>query len=376
MQISTSKNILVYFPYNQRTVEQQSVMEMFIKNGHKVFLLTLTPAGTLHQIATSLGVTCLSSCTGENLTIKNIFTNVRLLIKICKQYQIDLVLAHQQACALPLIFAKPFIKCPAYYVRHNTDEGYAANPAKAKMLNGIINRFSKKIIAPSNIVYNFLHERERVPAHKMYRINYGYNFEQYEKPNIVTVEQIKQEFKANLLIVSVARLVEAKRHIKMFSVVQTLVNEGLDCKMICLGSGSLKSELEKWIVDNDMGSRIYLIGIKSNVLDYLSAGDLLLHLSETEASNSVVKEAGLVKKPAIVCKGVGDFEDYIEHYVNGFLTDKQHPEAEAANIVRTMYQNKVQLLQVGGKAQQTITTVFDIKNVATPYLNLLNKEDR
>jgi glycosyltransferase involved in cell wall biosynthesis len=365
-------NILIYFPYNQRTVEQQSVMEMFIKNGHRVFLLTLSAPGPLHQIATAMGVTCLSSGTGEQLTVKNVFTNARLLIKTCKQHQINVVLAHQQICALPLIIAKPFIKAQAFYIRHNTDEGYAANPAKAKMLNGFINRWSKNIIAPSNIVYNFLHQKEGVPANKMRRINYGYNFDQYEKPIAATVENIRQEFAATLLIVSVARLVEAKRHIKMFSVVQTLVNEGLDCKMICLGAGSLKNELEKWIVENNMTHHIYLMGIKSNVLDYLSAGDLLLHLSETEASNSVVKEAGLVKKAAIVCKGVGDFEDYIEHNVNGFLTDKDHPEKETADILRAMYHNKVQLQQIGANAQQTITTVFDIKNVAASYLNLLN----
>lgn len=368
-------NVLIYFPYNQRTVEQQSVIEMFIKHGHRVFLLTLSAQGTLHQIASALGATCLASSKGENLNIKNVFNNARLLIKTCKKHQINLVLAHQQVCGLPLIIAQTFIKCPAYYIRHNTDEGYASNPAKARILNGIINRFSKKIIAPSDIVFNFLQKREGVHTNKIRRINYGYNFEQYEKPDNNIVESIKEEFSASLLIVSVARLVEAKRHIKMFSVVQELVKNGLDIKIICLGSGILKTVLEKWIAVNKMEHNIYLLGMKSNVIDYLSAGDLLLHLSETEASNSVVKEAGLVKKAAIVCKGVGDFEDYIEHYVNGFLTEKEHPEKETLNILRAMYHNKSQLEQIGIIAQQTITSVFDIKNVELSYLNLLNYDE-
>ena len=154
--------------------------------------------------------------------------------------------------------------------------------------------------------------------------------------------------------------------------VKALKDEGCDCKFVCLGAGSLQNELEQWVNDNGMAENIFLLGIKPNVLDYLSAGDLLLHLSETEASNSVVKEAGLVKKAAIVCKAVGDFEDYIENNNNGFLVDKEDPVPETIAILKAMDQNRPLLNEIGLKAQHSITSVFDIGNVEQQYLNLLN----
>ena len=345
---------------------------MFTKKGHQVFLVTLSPEGILHEIVTKLGVKAYSSNTGEAITIKNLFANAKFLIRFCKQHQIDIILAHQQVCALPLIFASPFLKCKSYYIRHNTDEGYEENPAKAKLLNRFINNFVKKIIAPSNIVYTYLNETEKVPSKKLIRINYGYNFEQYEKPDFDNAAAIRNQYNCTLLIISIARLVEAKRHFKMFAIVKQLHDEGVDCKFICLGDGHLFDELQAWIRDNKMEEHIFLLGKKSNVLDYLSAADLLIHLSETEASNSVVKEAGLAKKAAVVCKAVGDFEDYIINSENGFLVNKDNPEQETIEILKTMYNNKNRLIEIGENAKQTITSVFDINNVEAQYAALLN----
>jgi glycosyltransferase involved in cell wall biosynthesis len=60
----------------------------------------------------------------------------------------------------------------------------------------------------------------------------------------------------------------------------------------------------------------------------LSAADLIVHPSITEASSSLIKEAGLVNKPVIVCSGVGDFDQYIEHDKNGYLIKGDNEAAE------------------------------------------------
>src|SRR4051794_10137576 len=118
------KNILIYFPYNQRTVEQQSVMELLVKKGHNVFLLTLTPENYLHQYVRTLGVQAYASPVAATATIKNIYANAKYLASFCNEHKIDVIIAHQQLAALPLIFAKPFIKksTKVFYVRHNADE--------------------------------------------------------------------------------------------------------------------------------------------------------------------------------------------------------------------------------------------------------------
>lgn len=371
------KNILIYFPYNHRTVEQQSVMEMLLKKGHNVFLLTLTPENYLHNYVRVLGVKAFASPVTATSKIKSIFANAKYLVSFCKENKIDIIIAHQQLSALPLIFAKPFLKnTRLFYVRHNADEDYQSHPVKAKLINGFINRMLPSIIAPSDVVYDYMTKIEKVPARKMQRINYGYNFNQYDKPDLTIAAQIKAEHPANLLLISIARLFPAKRHSIMFEVVAALKEKGLKVKMICLGDGSIKQELIDWVDEHKLYDTIFFKGICSNIFDYLVAGDALFHLSSTEASNSVVKESGLVKRTVIVCEQVGDFSDYIIDSFNGFLLNKADPLQQAITLLEKVYHNKNILTEAGNNLHQTVLKEFDIDNVSSKYDALINDQSR
>jgi glycosyltransferase involved in cell wall biosynthesis len=353
-------------------VEQQSVMELLIQKGYSVYLLTLTREGALHEYARSLGVKAFALPADANYNFKNVFKNTKQLIRFCKLYNIKIILAHQQLAAVPLIFAQPFLKLKSYYFRHNTDEDYKVNPLKARLLNTFINAFTQNIIAPSDAVYEYMIQKEKLAPQKIRRINYGYNFLQYEKSESGVANEIRRIYSCKLLVLSIARLVPPKRHIEMFECIKSLAMQGSDVKLICLGEGQLKIELEKWIVDNKMQQHIFLQGRKTNVFDYLSACDVLLHLSESEASNSVVKEAGITGKPVIVCKSVGDFSDYIRHGENGFLVSKEYPISDTIAVLNQCYADTSLLTKTGEYLYHTVTDLFDIKNVEDKYQELIN----
>ncbi len=346
-------------------------MEMLVNMGHEVHLLTLEPEGPLHTLVRKTGVTASASPYREGFNPPRLIRNARFLTSYCRKYKIDFIFAHQQLCAMPLILAGPFMHTKNYYIRHNTDEDYLATPLKARLLNRFINSRSKNIIAPSEAVYHYLVEKEKVPAKKIQRINYGYNFSLYALPVQEKVISIRSQYKCRLLLISIARLTPPKRHVLMFRAVQELIKEGLDIKMICLGSGQIRESLESLINNDGLGSSISLEGNQNNVMDYLSASNLLLHLSETEASNSVVKEAALAGLPAIVCKNVGDFDDYIVNEVNGFLVDKTDPVPETVATIRKLYQDMERLKTIGQSAHDTVLKTFSITNVAAKYEDIL-----
>jgi glycosyltransferase involved in cell wall biosynthesis len=365
------RNILIYFPYNHRTVEQQSVMEILVNKGYSVFLLTLTSKNSLHTIAKELGVRVSSSPVNKTSGFKNIFLNAKYLVAFCRANCIQVIIAHQQVAALPVIFAKPFISCKIFYVRHNSDEDYKAHPVKAWIMNRFINRMLPRIIAPSRAVYQYMKEQENVLPKKLIRINYGYNFSQYEMPDLKKSREIRDAHQCELLLVSVARLVAPKRHALMFEVVRILIEKGMDIKLICLGNGPLKNQLQK-LIESKLPGRVFLRGIQQNIFDYLAAGDVFLHLSETEASNSAVKEAGLVKKTVVVCKKVGDFEDYIVHEKNGFLVKKEDPLQQSVRFLEKCYNNREILPIMGNNLCETVLKKFDINNVSSQYDDLIN----
>jgi len=344
---------------------------MLVKNGHKVVLLTTCKRGYLHEYVETKGVIAEAVDTEASGKVSFYRSNMKKLKAVLEKYNIDIVIAHQQITALIAGLVRKTKRFKLIYVRHNSDEDYQLNYTRAKWYNKIINSLTPVKLAPSSVVENFWKQKEKVTSNQINRINYGYNFDQYESPVSSEVELIKKKYPAKLRILSIARLVPSKRHAMMFSIVKKLVEEGIDCKLICLGSGTLEDKLVNKVKALNMQDYIFLLGRKENIFDYIDAADCLLHLSLTEASNSAVKEVALCKKPVIVCKGVGDFDDYIIHNENSFLVDKEHPEEETFSILRSMAEGKITNDLVGNKLFQTVTTTFDINNIAEKYEQLL-----
>ncbi|HMG83782.1 MAG TPA: glycosyltransferase [Ferruginibacter sp.] len=360
-------NILIFFPYNQRTVEQQSVMEALHKKGHTVILYTSCKRGVLHSIAEGLGIKALAAEKEYDNTLKNIWHNIFQLKKITKQYNIDFTFVHQQVPALTFGLLHIISKNKFGYIRHNSDEDYQNFPVKAKILNVITNLLTPIKIAPSLLVKKFWKEKEGVKNDTISIVHYGYNFDQYELPDQHNVKKIKAEYTAPLVIVSIARLVPQKRHKEMFTVIEQCLAKGINCQLICLGSGYLENELKQYISIHNLQKNIFLVGRKDNIFDYIAVADIFLHLSNSEASNSAVKEVALCSKPVIVCKEVGDFEEYITNGKNGFLVSRQQPVNESAAIIESVYNKTIDVNAIGEEFNSTVITIFNIDNVIDKY---------
>jgi glycosyltransferase involved in cell wall biosynthesis len=364
--------ILIYYPYNYRSVEQQSVAEMLVKQGHDVYFLTTCPRGYIHGFLNSRGIKTYANEKHE-AGIRKFLNNIRKLRSVISENKIEIVISHQQSTALIAGIVKKILPFKLIYIRHNSDEDYQLNAIKAKWFNRIINWLTPVKVAPSTVVKDFWTNKEGIPANKILRLNYGYNFEQYEKPDQLQVELIRKEFQSRLLVCSMARLVPSKRHKEMFAVINKLVAYGIDCRLICLGTGNLEHELKESIKHMGLQDRIFLLGRKENIFDYIQASDVFMHLSSTEASNSAIKEVGLCSKPVIVCKGVGDFDDYIENGWNGFLVNKEEPVEESYSILKRMAEGQINSKAIGGELYKTVVSEFDINNMASQYKSLLKK---
>ena len=364
-------NILIYYPYNARTVALQSEMEMLVHHGHKVVLLTSCERGWLHDYIGKHGVVTESVENKTHSKIRFYLFNLRQLISALRRHRIDVVIAHQQIPALIAGILRKGGKFGLIYVRHNSDEDYQGYPVKAWLLNKMANCLTPVKVAPSSVVQKFWIDVEKARPSQINRINYGYDFQQYEQPVEVEVEKIRNTYRANLLILSMARLVPAKRHREMFSVIARLVKEGADVKMICLGGGRLEKELRRLVNAMSLQKHVFLLGRKENIFDYIQAADVFMHLSSTEASNSAVKEAGLCRKPIIICRGVGDFEDYVVHGQNGFLVARDAPDEEAYGILSAIAKNQVDTVNIGAALYKTVTQSFHINNIAADYERIL-----
>ncbi len=366
------KRILIYSPSNFRAVDQQSQAELLIRNGHELYILTWAPPGPLHENFMQLGAKTFSSEKVKGHGFFFFVNQARFLKKFCKDNKIDIVFSHLQSNAVVSGLAHYFMRSKVYYFRHNSDYTELMPSRKHKLLNKLANRLSPAIVAISGKVKEQL-IKEGVPEKKIYRINYCYNFSQYRKNSLNASAELKEKYKCSLLLLSVARLDPLKRHQMAFETVKKLVENGVDCKLVSIGEGPLRAELEKWVADNKMKDRIFLEPFAPNTIDYFEACDMLIHLSYSEASSHVVKEAAMCKKTVIVCKGVGDFEDYLQHGVNAFFVDKEYPVNEAVNLLAADYRDKILLESMGEKLHDMVINKFSMDAVVKDYEQILNR---
>lgn len=363
--------ILVYTPTNARAVDLQSVMELFSGMGHEVHLLSQLPEGPLHKNVKQYGVQT-HSCIIKHTGIFFYYKHAKFLARFIRMHKIDMVFAHLQGAGLAAGIARRLTRFAFFYVRHNTDEHILQHSKNAAFINSLTNKLAKKIIAPSEKVYRYLIINEKISPSKILRINYGYNFSQYLQTDKTGIAiDIRRQFECKMLVASVARLIPVKRHLLMFEIIKRLRDKNFDIKMICLSDGPFRRALQDYIDENGLQDNIFLLGSKNNVFDYLEASDIFLHLSATEASNSAVKEAGYCKKLAVVCKNVGDFDDYIVDDVNGYILNKENPVPEGEKVLTDLYSNPDKIKQLGDAMQKKILTEFDIQRVKDKYAELL-----
>jgi glycosyltransferase involved in cell wall biosynthesis len=185
-------------------------------------------------------------------------------------------------------------------------------------------------------------------------------FNLYEKVNPQNVKLIREEHAAEVLLLTACRLTKFKRPQLAIRLVKSLIDRDCDAKLIILGKGEMVDELQQLIKELNLGDRVFMKGYVGNVLEFMQAADYLVHPSVLDSSCVAVKEAGLVQLPPIVCRGIGDFEDYLIDGENGFLVNPNHFVDESTDVIVKSYQEKGQLETIGGNLKRSVLELFDV----------------
>ncbi len=365
------KKILFYYPSNKRTISIESLIIGFKYQGYQVILLTQSDESELHEQLHKNEIETYTYVIKKNKAIIYYFRHFLYLIKFCKKNDINIVYSHLQQANIISVFAQFFCSSKFYICRHHSSVSGSERNFNQSLFDKVINKLAKLIIVPSKMVQKQVCEVEGVNPNKVKLIYYGYDFEKYPKPNQNEVKKIRLQFSAKLLLVKVARLVPGKRYNELFNVLKKMViDENKDVKLLVISEGPLMAEFKTYIDSNHLINHIFLLGNVENVIDYLAAADVVPLLSEAEASNSVIKEAGLVSKTVVVCRNVGDFEDYIEQQINGYLIPKDNPERDLDEVLNLLYNENPRY--IGDGLKKSVLNTFSIDAVISSYYNLNN----
>ncbi len=361
------KKVLLFYPPNKRSVVIETLCKAVHEADYELMVLTLSERGSFHEVIEEAGMQAFSHTVDRKPSWKFFTNHIRFLVRFCREHKINFVWSHLQEANLIALFAKPFMKAKVIAFRHHAEsEFYAEMGAHFNMsrnknevrMDKLINRLARKIVIPSSGVWRSMEQYEGCSMKKVKLIPYIYDFSMYKKPDAELVRSIRKQYDCPLLLIMVSRMVPTKQHLPVFETVQKLVAEGLSIKMIVMDEGQLRPSLEEFARQHHMEDHFIFTGFREDFVNYMAASDLLIHPSLTEASNHVVKELGLQEKAVAVCKGVGDFDDYIEEGRNGYFLDPATLHASLENVIRDAYVHPEKLSALGKELKKDVLRYF------------------
>lgn len=373
------RKILFYYPSNKKSNSLESILFELQKTGIEILVLTTCEKGDFHFELEAKGIRTFSSCISTGFFPLYYFRQFLFLINFCRKHKPEVIFSHLQHTNIIAVIAQYFISSKVIVFRHHfkfhhlsNDKFIEPNPNE-KIFDIIINRLAQTIVVPSSGVYNGMKQYESVNMEKVTIIPYIYDFSKYHSPDAAAVNEIKQKFPCRLRLLMCSRLIDFKRHHIVFPVIKKLVQEeNLDIKLLVLDEGPENENLEKYISLNGMQNHIFMLGFKTDFINFMAASDLLIHPSLTEASNSTVKEMGNIGKTVAVCKGVGDFNDYIEDGKNGFLMSPNYTETEVYNVIKSSYEQPENLANLGKNLRADVIKRFNLNlEIIKSYQSLL-----
>jgi glycosyltransferase involved in cell wall biosynthesis len=124
-----------------------------------------------------------------------------------------------------------------------------------------------------------------------------------------------------LVVLGVGRLVAQKRPIRFLSIAKRLHEQVPQTRFVWVGDGSLAAQWREAIARDQMGDFVSCAGWQSDVLPFLLAGDVLLHVAEFEALPFVLIEAMAARLACAVTRNLASELSFLDEKNVLFVDD-------------------------------------------------------
>ncbi len=166
----------------------------------------------------------------------------------------------------------------------------------------------------------------------------------------------------------VARLDPIKNHALLIRAMRQVTAELPGAKLLVVGDGPLRGELEALTRELDLGGHVQFLGARSDVPELLNLLDLFVLCSYSEGLSLTLIEASAAAKP-IVATDVGGNGEVVEHGVNGLLVPSDDPKVLAAAILRIL-PDQVHRQSMGQAGRRRFEQQFTLKGMVRAYEEL------
>lgn len=147
-----------------------------------------------------------------------------------------------------------------------------------------------------------------------------------------------------------------KRISDAISAIGFLAKKYPDVLLVILGEGSERPLLERQIAEAGLTGRVFLLGFVPDAAARITAFDIFLHTSQSEALAYAVIEAGYASLPTIATR-VGGIPEIIPDDSYGLLVPPHDPHA-VASAIESLLTNQARAAEIGSRFHTHVQEFF------------------
>jgi len=295
---------------------------------------------------------------------------------LLKRQNVDLVVCNSfQDSMFVALPAKLLRKKLIIYIKNILDKKW-----KKYIRAKICDIFADKIIAiskkNSEDFLNFSKKKEKISV--IYEGIDIIRFRENTRKNDVFSEYINSD-KRCYRIINIGNLCELKGQKLLLKALFSDLFKDVDFKVFFIGEANFKKDYEykremlEYVQEHKLGEKVFFLGFKKNINDYIKYSNLLVHCPVIEEGLGLVILEAFCLGGIVVGTRIGGIPEIIEDGINGFLCSVD--EKDLAEKIYYVYRNEDKLDAIRENARRTVETKFNldikIKKTENAYKEIL-----
>jgi glycosyltransferase involved in cell wall biosynthesis len=156
----------------------------------------------------------------------------------------------------------------------------------------------------------------------------------------------------------------------LIAALETIRREGIDAKILIIGDGPERANLELLIKSKGLGQHVVITGFQKDIRPFISVSDCIALPSQGEAFPLSIIEGMAMGKP-VISSEVGGTPEQIEHGVTGFLYKSGDIE-NLAKYLKVLSDPELRT-KMGARARQAACDRFSLGRMIGEYTSILSE---
>lgn len=232
-------------------------------------------------------------------------------------------------------------------------------------LERLLSLLPDRVVAVSQPLFDELRYVHGIPLNRLLLIGNGVRIERSRTtppPDLRTRLGIAER---DRVIGIIARLVPVKDHHTMFRAMAVVVRAVPEARLLVVGDGPLRAELEAEAARLGIASHVTFLGLRHDIPELLSLLDVFVLSSQSEGMSITILEAMAAKRP-VVATDVGGTSWLVHHEKTGLLVPSQSPHRLADAVLRLLNDRAV-AAQLGEAGYRLVRERFQVAHVIQQY---------